>query len=320
MGKCYYTVSQTTGSTNYRQTSSPFVQSLQTTAAVCLTERTFPMSEKIWFITGCSTGFGYELARQVLERGDHAVLTARTTGRLEELAAGHGGNAKVLPLDVTDESAISSAVTDAEAHFGRIDVLVNNAGYGYFSAIEEGEDAEIRRQFETNVFGLFSLSRHVLPGMRARRNGHIVNVSSLGGLMAYPATGYYHASKFAVEGFTESLAMEVEPLGIKVTIVEPGRFRTDWAGRSMITSKIRIEDYADTAGARIAAAQGYSGKQPGDPARGAAAIIKAVDSPKPPLRLLLGSDDYQLALSHLDALRKNFDDWKDLTLSTDYPQ
>ncbi len=278
------------------------------------------MSEKIWFITGCSTGFGRELAQQVLKRGDRAVLTARMPSRLEELAAKHGDKAIVLPLDVTHEAAITRAVSNAEAHFGRIDVLVNNAGYGYFSAIEEGEDAEIRRQFETNVFGLYSLTRKVLPGMRARRSGHIVNVSSLGGLMAYPATGYYHASKFAVEGFSESLAMEVAPLGIKVTIVEPGRFRTDWAGRSMVTSKTRIDDYAETAGARIKAAQEYSGKQAGDPVRGAAAIITAVDSSEPPLRLLLGSDAYQLALSHLDALRKNFDDWKDLTLSTDFPQ
>lgn len=278
------------------------------------------MSEKTWFITGCSTGFGRELARQVLDRGERAVLTARHVAPLEELAARHGDRTRLLALDVTNDANILAAVADAEAYFGRIDVLVNNAGYGYLSAIEEGEDVEIRRQFETNVFGLFSLSRRVLPGMRARRSGHIVNISSVGGLMAFPATGYYHASKFAVEGFSESLAMEVAPLGIKVMIVEPGRFRTDWAGRSMVTTTTNIADYAETAGARIKAAQDYSGKQAGDPVRGAAAIIKAVDSPKPPLRLLLGSDAYQLAVTHLDGMRKNFDDWKDLTLSTDFPQ
>jgi NAD(P)-dependent dehydrogenase (short-subunit alcohol dehydrogenase family) len=217
------------------------------------------MPEKTWLITGCSTGFGHELARQLLERGDRAVLTARNPAQLQGLSGQYGDRAIVLPLDVTDEAMIDKAVKDAEAHFGRVDVLVNNAGYGYFSAIEEGEDVEIRRQFETNVFGLYSLTKHVLPGRRTRRSGHIVNVSSVGGLMAFPATGYYHASKFAVEGFSESLALEVAPLGIKVTIVEPGRFRTDWAGRSMIESKIVIDDYAETAGARREAARAYSG-------------------------------------------------------------
>jgi NAD(P)-dependent dehydrogenase (short-subunit alcohol dehydrogenase family) len=277
------------------------------------------MSDKIWFITGCSTGFGRQLAQQVLERGDRAALTARSPSQLEDFTAQFGERALVLPLDVTKEAMIKQAIADAEAQFGSIDVLVNNAGYGYFSAIEEGEDIEIRRQFETNVFGLFSLTRHALPGMRERRSGHIVNVSSIGGLMAFAATGYYHASKFAVEGFSESLSMEVAPLGIKVTIVEPGRFRTDWAGRSIIESKTTIEDYAETAGARRAAARAYSGSQPGDPARGAAAIIAAVDSENLPLRLLLGTDAYQLALARLDDLRRNFEKWKDLTTGTDFP-
>ncbi|MBB3465074.1 oxidoreductase [Rhizobium sp. BK377] len=278
------------------------------------------MSQKIWFITGCSTGFGYELAKQVLERGDRAVLTARRPENLEDLVEEYDGNAIALPLDVTDEKAVETAVCSAEAHFGHIDVLVNNAGYGYFSAIEEGEDAEIRRQFETNVFGLYSVTRKALPRMRARRNGHIINISSVGGLMAFPATGYYHASKFAVEGFSESLSQEVGPLGIKVTIVEPGGFRTDWAGRSMIESKTVIDDYAETAGARRRAAREYSGKQPGDPVRGAAAIIRAVDAAEPPLRLLLGSDAYKLAQGRLEVLRKNFDAWQHVTVSTDFPQ
>ena len=205
---------------------------------------------KIWFITGCSTGFGRELAQQALSRGDRVVLTARKPEQVEDIAAKHPDTALVLPLDVTSEQAIVKAVAEAEAHFGQIDVLVNNAGYGYFSAIEEGEDDEVRRQFETNVFGLMSLTRHVLPGMRKRRSGHIVNVSSIGGLVAFPATGYYHATKWAVEGFSESLSKEVAPLGIKVTIVEPGRFRTDWAGRSVIESKTVIDDYDATAGLR----------------------------------------------------------------------
>jgi NAD(P)-dependent dehydrogenase (short-subunit alcohol dehydrogenase family) len=274
---------------------------------------------KVWFITGCSTGFGRELARQVLERGERVVLTARNKAQVDDLAGRFPSTALALVLDVTDEASIVRAVGDAVGHFGRIDVLVNNAGYGYFSAIEEGEDAEVRRQFETNVFGLFSLTRHVLPGMRARRSGHVVNVSSIGGLMAFAATGYYHASKFAVEGFSESLSMEVAPLGIKVTIVEPGRFRTDWAGRSVIESKTIIDDYAETAGKRREQARAYSGTQPGDPVRGAAAIITAVDAAQPPLRLLLGSDAYGMAMGRLDALRENFTAWKDVSTGTDFP-
>ena len=280
------------------------------------------MSEnKVWFITGCSTGFGRELAQLVLNRGARAVLTARNPCQLRELAAPHSTRALVLPLDVTDEVMIKASVAEAEQYFGQIDVLVNNAGYGYFSAIEEGEDTEIRRQFETNVFGLFSLTRHVLPGMRKRRTGHIVNLSSIGGLQGFPATGYYHATKFAVEGFSESLASEVAPLGIKVTIVEPGRFRTDWAGRSVIESRTVIADYAETAGKRRGKqGRAYSGTQPGDPVRGAAAIVKAVEADNPPLRLLLGSDAYQIALSHLDSMRDNFVKWKDLTMSADFPK
>lgn len=278
------------------------------------------MSDRVWFITGCSSGFGRHLAEQVLESGERAVLSARNPAQIQDLAQRYGNKALALALDITNEAAIAKAVADAQTHFGQIDVLVNNAGYGYFSAIEEGEDAEIRRQFETNVFGLFSLTRHVLPGMRARRQGHVVNVSSIGGLMGFAATGYYHASKFAVEGFSESLAAEVGPLGIKVTIVEPGRFRTDWAGRSVIESKIVIDDYAETAGARRKAAHAYSGSQPGDPKRGAAAIISAVNSDNPPLRLLLGSDAYQLALSKVDALRTNFEAWSELTQGTDFPK
>lgn len=276
-------------------------------------------NSKVWFITGCSTGFGRQLAQQALERGDRVVLTARHPAQLEDLAALHADRSLVLALDVTQEAMIHEAVAAAEARFGHIDVLVNNAGYGYFSAIEEGEDDEIRRQFETNVFGLFALTRHVLPGMRARRSGHVVNVSSIGGLVAFAATGYYHASKFAVEGFSESLSMEVAPLGIKVTIVEPGRFRTDWAGRSVIESKTIIDDYAETAGKRREQARAYSGSQPGDPARGAAAIIEAVNAEHPPLRLLLGSDAYEIGMKRLDALRENFTAWKDLSVSSDFP-
>jgi NAD(P)-dependent dehydrogenase (short-subunit alcohol dehydrogenase family) len=274
---------------------------------------------KIWFITGCSTGFGRELAEQVLARGERVVLTARKPEQVQDIADKYPETALALALDVTSEQAIRKAVADAEARFGRVDVLVNNAGYGYFSAIEEGEDEEIRRQFETNVFGLMSLTRHLVPGMRERRSGHIVNVSSIGGLVAFPATGYYHATKWAVEGFSESLSKEVGPLGIKVIIVEPGRFRTDWAGRSVIESKTVIDDYDATAGERRRQAKSYTGTQPGDPARGAAAIIQAVDAENPPLRLPLGSDAYKFLSDRLDELRTNFEAVKDISTSTDFP-
>lgn len=273
---------------------------------------------KIWFITGCSTGFGRELAEQVLARGERVVLTARKPEQVQDIADRYPETALALSLDVTSEQAIRKAVADAEARFGQVDVLVNNAGYGYFSAIEEGEDEEIRRQFETNVFGLISLTRHLLPGMRARRRGHVVNVSSIGGLVAFPATGYYHATKWAVEGFSEALSKEVGPLGIKVIIVEPGRFRTDWAGRSVIESKTVIDDYDATAGERRRQAKAYTGTQPGDPARGAAAIIQAVDAENPPLRLPLGSDAYKFLTDRLDELRANFDAVKDISISTDF--
>lgn len=275
---------------------------------------------KVWFITGCSTGFGYELAHQVLAKGDRAVLTARNIAALHSSFAEYADNAFILPLDVTDEGMIRKAVAEAEAHFGRIDILVNNAGYGYVSAIEEGEDVEIRRQFETNVFGLFSLTRHVLAGMRRHHSGHIINFSSIGGLMAFPAVGYYNATKYAVEGFSEALSLEVADLGIHVTIVEPGRFRTDWAGRSIIESGTIIDEYVNTTGKRREQLRASSGTQPGDPSRGAAAIIKATEAAQPPLRLPLGTDAYQLILAKLDAMRKDFEKWKELTVSTDFPE
>lgn len=274
----------------------------------------------VWFVTGCSTGFGREIAKLLLSRGWPVVMTARHIDSLSDLVQGHEDQALALALDVTDQAMIEKAVADAEARFGHIDVLVNNAGYGYFSAIEEGEDAEIRRQFETNVFGLTSLIRQVLPGMRARRKGHIINFSSIGGLIAYPALGYYNATKFAVEAISEALAKEAAPLGIKVTIIEPGGFRTDWAGRSVIESATEIADYAETAGALRRGLKEGSGHQAGDPVRAAAAVVATYEAETPPLRLLLGAQAYGRALDRVEELRKNFEDWKDLTLSTDFPE
>jgi NAD(P)-dependent dehydrogenase (short-subunit alcohol dehydrogenase family) len=274
-------------------------------------------SSPVWFITGCSTGLGRALAGHVLDRGWHAVVSARDPRTVADLVDAHGDRALALRLDVTDPEQVSAAVARAEDTFGRIDVLVNNAGYGYLAAIEEGEDAEVRALFEANVFGAVAITKAVLPGMRARRTGHIVNISSVGGLAAFGATGYYHATKFALEGLSESLAAEVAPLGIGVTIVEPGAFRTNWSGPSMRQSPIRIDDYAETAGKRRDATLATYGRQPGDPARAAEAVVAALEAEEPPLRLLLGTVALQIARGKLDALQRNLTDWERLTLSTE---
>jgi NAD(P)-dependent dehydrogenase (short-subunit alcohol dehydrogenase family) len=276
--------------------------------------------EKVWFITGCSTGFGRELATAVLERGARCVVTARRPDTVHDIAAGHGDRALVLPLDVTEPGQIELAVVEAEKRFGRIDVLVNNAGIGYFAGVEESEDAEVRRMFEINVFGLAHMTQAVLPGMRKRRSGHIVNVASIGGLRTFPAIGFYSATKFAVVGLSEALALETEPLGIKVTIVEPSGFRTDWAGRSANESAITIEDYAETAGKNRANLRRNSGRQPGDPKRAAAAIIQAVESERPPLHLLLGKAALKGARWKLDMLKEQFDTWEEVTVGADFPE
>jgi NADP-dependent 3-hydroxy acid dehydrogenase YdfG len=273
----------------------------------------------VWFITGCSTGFGRELATLLLEQGLRVVATARDVTKINDLVAGHADAALALPLDVTDAPAIARAVKQAEARFGQIDVLVNNAGYGYLAAIEEGEDAPVRAMFDTNVFGLVEMTKAVLPGMRARKRGHIINLSSIGGLVSFPATGYYHATKFAVEGLSGSLALELAPLNIKVTVVEPGPFRTDFAGRSIGQSKTEIADYADTAGIRRKQTFARSGNQQGDPVRAAQAIIDVVASPNPPLHLLLGKPALELARNDLEAKKHDFDTWEKMTLGADYP-
>lgn len=274
----------------------------------------------VWFITGCSTGFGRELARLVLDRGWRAVVTARNPSQVADLVQGHEDNAIALQLDVTDAAQVTAAAKAAQDRYGQVDVLVNNAGYGYLAAIEEGEDAEVRAMFEANFFGLVAMTRAVLPGMRARRSGHIVNISSIGGLASFPATGYYHATKYAVEGLSESLAQEVAPLGIKVLVVEPGPFRTNWAGPSIKQSATRIEDYAATAGVRRSQTEARNGRQPGDPVRAAEAIIAAVQADHPPLRLVLGKPALDIARGKLAALKQDFDAWEATTLGADFPE
>jgi NAD(P)-dependent dehydrogenase (short-subunit alcohol dehydrogenase family) len=276
-------------------------------------------SSPVWLITGCSTGFGRELALEALEKGHRVVATARNPATLEDVVSKYQDRALVQALDVTRPEDVARAVQAAEAKFGRIDVLVNNAGYGYLAAIEEGEDAKVRGMFEANVFGLVEMTKAVLPGMRKQRSGHIVNISSIGGLVGFGATGYYHATKFAVEGLSESLAIETAPLGIKVTIVEPGPFRTDWAGRSIQQSATRIPDYEPTAGKRRNETAARSGNQPGDPRRAAQAIMAAVAAAEPPLHLVLGRPALELARKKVASLSEELDRWADLTLSADFP-
>ena len=274
----------------------------------------------VWFITGCSTGFGRELAKLVLARGERVVVTARNVDQVADLVEGHEEQALGLKLDVTDSAQVKEAVKQAQQKFGKIDVLVNNAGYGYLAAIEEGEDDAVRTMFETNFFGLVELTKAVLPGMRSRKSGRIVNVSSIGGLVSFGATGYYHATKYAVEGLSESLAIETAPLGIKVMIVEPGPFRTDWSGRSLLESKTVIDDYDQTAGQRRRQSKANSGKQVGDPVRGAQAIIDTITSENPPLRLVLGKPGLDLVYKKLESVKQDLDTWRETTLGADFPE
>ena len=274
----------------------------------------------VWLITGCSTGFGRELAKLVLERGWRAVVTARDPSKLADLAEGHKDRALVLQLDVTDRKQIADVVVQSQKHFGRIDALVNNAGYGYLAAIEEGEDDAVRAMFETNVFGLVDMTKAVLPLMRAQKGGIIVNISSIGGITSFAATGYYHGTKYAVEGISESLAIEVKPLGIDVLVVEPGPFRTNWAGPSIKQSATRIDAYEETAGGRRRQTAARSGNQAGDPVRAAQAIIDAALSDNPPLRLLLGKTALELARKKVALLTHDFDAWEKTTIGADFPE
>ncbi len=275
--------------------------------------------EKVWLITGCSTGFGRELAGYIIALDYRVAVTARKINDVSEIVAGHEDKAIALALDVTKPEQIKEAVKKTMDKFGRIDVLVNNAGIGYFGAIEESEDGEVRKMFEINFFGLVNMTREVLPIMRKQRSGIIVNIASIGGLVGFPGVGFYNASKFAVDGLSESLSKETAPLGIKVIIVAPSGFRTDWAGRSAKDSPVVIEDYSGTAGANKSTIRGYSGSQAGDPARAAKAIVKAVESPDPPLRLLLGKAALKNARSKLDLLKKDIEGWAETSASADFP-
>jgi NAD(P)-dependent dehydrogenase (short-subunit alcohol dehydrogenase family) len=269
-----------------------------------------------WLITGCSTGLGRALAQAVLAHGHNAVVTARNVTTLQELASAFPDTALALPLDVTDRAQISEVVQQARTRFGSIDVLVNNAGYGYRAAVEEADDTDIRQLFDTNVFGAVDMIKAVHPGMRANRAGSILNISSIGARICPAGSGYYSATKAALEGLSGSLHKELQPLGINVTVIEPGAFRTDFAGRSLTQTATAIEDYAQTAGKRRKENDTVHGTQPGDPAKAAEAILAIVESANPPALVVLGKDAFDAFGAVAEAQRTELDQWRDLSLST----
>jgi len=276
------------------------------------------VAPKVWLITGCSTGFGRTLAEAVLKKGDYLLATAREPEQLGALIDHYRETAKAVRLDVTSSQDIQAAVDTAIATFGRIDVLVNNAGYGLIGALEEVNETDIRQQFETNFFGPLRLMRAVLPLMRQQGSGHVVNMSSTAGLVGFGGSSIYCGTKFALEGTSEALAKEVESFGVKVTLIEPGAFRTDFNGRSLAAAEQSIDAYATVSGASLQWFKDMDGKQLGNPRSAAQAIIQAVESPHPPMRLVLGTDAMSLIHEKLEWIKTDLDAWQQVTVSTDY--
>ena len=273
----------------------------------------------VWFITGASTGFGRELAEQTLRAGYKVVATARKPEQVADLAEQYPGTALALALDVTNQASVDAAVAASVEHFGRVDVVVNNAGFGLAGAIEEATEAEYMPVFETNVFGLIRVTKAFLPHLRRQRSGHIVNLSSMAGLVGFAGWGYYNATKFAVNGFSEALALEIEPLGMHVTVIEPGPFRTDFLGRSGAEAALRLPDYDGTAGKIRDYKQEQAGKQKGDPVKAIEAIIDVVESPEPPRHLVLGERALTVFRARLDQWKTDLDKYESITLGTDLP-
>lgn len=272
-----------------------------------------------WLITGCSTGIGREIARAALEAGHQVTVTARKVDAVTDFVSDHGERALALELDVTDSAQIKAVVAATEEAFGGVDVLVNNAGYGYLSAVEEGEDKEIRALFDTNYFGVVDAIQAVLPGMRARGSGHIINISSMTGLVANPPNAFYSSTKFALEGLTEALSKEVAAFGIKVSAVEPGGFRTDWASRSMHESAAPIDAYAEDVGVRKDLIKQFADHLPGDPRKVADAVLMLTTLDEPPLRLLLGHDVLKAVREKLAAFSASIDEWEATTRDVNFP-
>jgi NAD(P)-dependent dehydrogenase (short-subunit alcohol dehydrogenase family) len=275
-------------------------------------------NHRVWFITGTSQGFGRELVRAALQRGDSVAATSRQPQAVAAAFPAEKQRLLTASMDLRDPKQISSVVEQAVGRFGRIDILVNNAGYGVTGAVEEATEKEIANVYDTNAFGLLRVTRAVLPHMRKQRSGHIVNLSSIGGLTGMPGWGIYNSTKFAVEGLSEALAAELAPLGIGVTIVEPGPFRTDFLGGSLVKTANVLPDYATTAGKTRAGADERNRKQQGDPAAAADAIVQAVTSPEPPLHLILGKFAYDRMDQKLNDFRREMEHWRDLTLGTDF--
>lgn len=274
-------------------------------------------SQKVWFITGCSTGFGRTLAKEALLTGAKVAITARNIMSIKDFEKDFPENALLITLDVTDPKQVKAAVEETQKMFGRIDVLVNNAGYGLMGAIEEVPNDEIKKLFDTNFFGLLAVTRQVLPIMRQQKSGYIINISSIAGVAATAGMGFYNASKFAVEGLSEALALEVNPLGIKVTLVEPGPFRTDFAGRSLHKYN-GIADYDNTRGVAQKTIEEYDGKQPGDPEKAAQAIISLIDHPYPPLHLPLGKMAVDRMRDKISSFSENISAWEKVALDADF--
>lgn len=276
------------------------------------------MEKRVWFITGASTGFGRRLAEMALHRGDAVVATARKPEQVADLLHEYPETALALALDVTEQASVDAAVAAALGKFGRVDVLVNNAGYGLTGAVEEATEAEFMPVFETNVFGLIRVTRALLPQFRKQRAGNILNVSSIGGLIGSPGWAYYNATKFAVNGFSEALTAEMAPLGVHVTIVEPGPFRTDFLGRSGVEAEQRIADYDATAGKTRQYFHEQAGKQPGDPERAVAAMIAAVEAAEPPKHLVLGKLAFDRMQARLEVWKKDLEAWRETSVGADF--
>jgi NAD(P)-dependent dehydrogenase (short-subunit alcohol dehydrogenase family) len=273
---------------------------------------------KTWLITGCSSGLGFQLAETVASRGDQVIATARDSRSLDQLASRFPKNLRPFVLDVTRPGQAAAAVAFAEDQFGSLNILVNNAGFGFMGAIEEAEPSEYRPMFETNVFGLIETTRAALPALRRQPGGRIVNISSGAGIAGAAGYGYYNATKFAVEGLSEALAQEVTPLGLKVIIVEPGPFRTDFLGRSIAIADRQIDAYQETAGKLRHYRDTNDGKQAGDPAKAIAVMISAIDAEEPPLHLPLGPIAYGIAERKIAAFQKDMDQWRATAIATDF--
>ncbi|GGC50632.1 oxidoreductase [Chelatococcus reniformis] len=273
---------------------------------------------KTWLITGCSAGLGKQLAEAVAGRGDRLVATARSTDPLQTLCERYPDTVRSMSLDVTRPGDAAKAVALAESAFGGLDVLVNNAGFGLIGAIEEGEPSEYRPMFEVNVFGLIETTRAALPALRRREGARIVNLSSGAGIAGSAGSGFYDATKFAVEGLSEALAEELRPLGLKVIIVEPGPFRTEFLGRSIVTARREIAVYADTAHARRHYRETNNGRQAGDPAKAVTVMLQAIDAEHPPLHLPLGPIAHRIAERKLESFRADIAAWRDISVATDF--